>query len=92
MGNYYEPIGIVLSPNDINKLKPRKMENFITDIINEQIQKLNDEKERLIIARIKIIIGEDIDIKKEVRKMFPRIACKFSQIDKSEAFFWNDGT
>jgi len=64
----------------------------VSDIITEQVNKINAEKERLVIERIKAMTGEDIDIKKETQRMFPRIVGKISQIDKTEAFFWNDGT
>jgi len=69
-----------------------KQMQSLTDTITEHANKINTEKERLVIERIKAITGEDIDLKKETQRIFPRIAGKISQIDKSEAFFWNDGT
>jgi len=69
----------------------KQMQSLI-DTITEHANKINTEKERLVIERIKAITGEDIDLKKETQRMFPRIARKISQIDKSETFFWNDGT
>jgi len=69
-----------------------KQMQSLTDTITEYANKINTEKERLVIERIKAIMGEDIDLKKETQRMFPRIARKISQIDKTEAFFWNDGT
>ena len=62
------------------------------DMIAESSQKINHEKARLIKERIKTLTGEDIDLIAETQRAFPRITAKRSDIDKSEAFFWNDGT
>jgi len=64
----------------------------VSDMITEQAHKINAEKERLFKERLYALTGEDIDIVAEMKRMFPRIAGKISQVDKSEAFFWNDGT
>ncbi|HUX56230.1 MAG TPA: hypothetical protein VMV77_04605 [Bacteroidales bacterium] len=66
--------------------------NEIQEMIAEFSHKINYEKERLLTERIKILFNEDIDLITETQRIFPRITAKRSDIDKSEAFFWNDGT
>ena len=67
-------------------------DNELQNMIVESSHNINYEKERLITERIKILFNKDIDLITEMQRMFPRIAAKRSDIDKSEAFFWNDGT
>ena len=71
------------------------MENFVTNLINDLTNKINSEKERLLKERLSIISGVnglEIDLEKEIQRTFPRITCRYSQIDHSETYFWNDGT
>ena len=67
------------------------MEEWLrTEVIQNLIDKIIKEKERLIKERIKILIGIDINLEEEVQRTFPRIMRKVG--NKSEHYFWNDGT
>lgn len=68
------------------------MEDIINDCTKELAQKVNAEKERLIRERLFEILGYELNIIEETQRMFPRIAKKYSGIDRSETYLWNDGT
>jgi hypothetical protein len=61
-------------------------------ITNEWIKKVNDEKQRLVKERIHALIGENIDIETEAKRIFPRIKGVRSIVDQTESYYWNDGS
>ncbi len=71
------------------------MEDLITDLANGTAKKINSEKERLLKERLTEIIGVmgiEINLEKELQRTFPRIACKYSKVNHSETWLFNDGT
>jgi hypothetical protein len=68
------------------------MNNFVSRVIQESLVKINKEKERLIKSRILERVGEDVDIKKEGVKRFPRITIQYHSHNHSEHYYWNDGS
>lgn len=67
------------------------MENIVSELTDQVVARVNTEKERLVIERLKEI-GVEIDFVAESKRTFPRIVRKFSAYDQSESYYWNDGS
>lgn len=65
-----------------------------SDIIQQTVDKLEAEKERLLFQRFveRIKTSEPISFTEEAKKRFPRIKCEHDKYDNSVHYYWNDGS
>lgn len=64
----------------------------MSDIVNEQAEKIQAEKIRLVNLRIKEKTGLEIDVVKEFKKRFPIIKAEYNSYNQQESWFYNDGS
>lgn len=68
---------------------------FLERLNMDLVNKVQAEKEAILIKRISERVPADflpLDIVKESKRTFPRIACVKSVDMKSEHWYWNDGS
>jgi len=69
--------------------------NTETSVVNSAImelsKKINAEKERLLLERLRLFLGEDVDLKKEIQRRFPRIINEVSDGGSKETYYWDNG-
>lgn len=68
------------------------MENYLNKITKEASNLIEDEKVKLVKLRIYERVGEQIDFTEESQRRFPRITKTIRDNDKSEHWYWNNGT
>ena len=68
------------------------MKDLLDEIIERAGANLMRQKELLIKERLIQIVGDEVDLIAESKRMFPRIKSVYYQSDKSEAYYWNDGS
>lgn len=69
------------------------MENYnkIQEIIQEQVRKMQAEQDRITKERLKEYLGYEIDLEKEMQRLFPRITIVKYGYNR-HSVVWNDGT
>lgn len=69
------------------------MQDYISEILQNQSKELVEKKEAVIISRLKQLglIEDDFDFKRHMASRFPKGVCEIWQ-DQSEHYWWNDGT
>ena len=68
------------------------MTGLVSDLVNEAVNVLNEKKESLIKERLVQLLGYELDVEEECKKLFPRIRRVIFDTDNSEHYYWNDGT
>jgi hypothetical protein len=68
--------------------------DLLGSIVDEQIKKINTEKEKLLQQRIHQLIGTKISLEEECKRMFPRIKRRIcnTSVVTIEEYWWNDGS
>jgi len=64
---------------------------LVHSAILEVASKINAEKERLLMERLRLFLGEDIDLNKEMNRRFPRIMKEVEGGGSKETYFWDNG-
>jgi len=68
------------------------MKDLIDEIIEKAGANLMHQKELLIKERLIQIAGDEVDLVAESKRMFPRIKSVYFQSNRSEIYYWNDGS
>lgn len=68
------------------------LRDYVTGLTHKLTEKLQKQKEELILLRIKERVGEDIDLMQEIPKRFPRIVVVCNNLGQEENWYWNDGS
>jgi len=64
---------------------------LVQSAIMRVTEKINAEKERLLLERLRLFLGEDVDLKKEMQRRFPRIIKEVSDGGSKETYYWDNG-
>ena len=72
-------------------MEPNEFVSIQDQIINDAVIKLTAKKEALLLERLNMIIGY-IDLVAEMKRTFPRLKRILNVDDRSEAYYWNDGS